>query len=256
MLDVTPIPAFDDNYIWMIRVGDRAVIVDPGDPDVVTAALEAEGLTLDTILITHHHGDHTGGVEALVGSHETVRVIGPQNSPTQALYHDTVGDGDHIEVLGLNFSVLGVPGHTLDHIAYVQEQQRLLFCGDTLFVGGCGRLFEGSAEQMQASLAKLVSLPQDTRVFCAHEYTQSNLRFASHLEPANQALSALVTSVEAKRTLGEPTVPSSIAQECATNPFVRWGSADILTALKAANRYTGDSPAQVLGAVRSWKDEF
>jgi len=256
MLSVTPIAAFDDNYIWMIRSENRAAIVDPGDPDVVTVALEAEGLVLDTILITHHHGDHTGGIETLVERHEGARVIGPKNSPTQALYQEVVGDGDHVEVLGMTFSVLGVPGHTLDHIAYAQEQQRLLFCGDTLFVGGCGRLFEGTAEQMQSSLAKLIKLPQDTQVFCAHEYTQSNLRFASHVEPDNEALAALVSTVAERRARGEPTVPSTIAQECATNPFVRWESAEIRRRLKAENRYVGDRPAEVLGAVRAWKDEF
>ncbi len=252
-LSVLTIPAFNDNYIWCLTVGDgRAAVVDPGDPAPVLAALEAHSLTLDTIMITHHHGDHTGGLLALKAS-TSCRVVGPVN-PAITGIDTTLEDGDAIDVLGLRFKVLAVPGHTLDHIAYWGHDA--LFCGDTLFAGGCGRVFEGTFPMMRASLEKLRGLPGDTAVYCAHEYTLANLRFAQAADPGNISLAERAARCQLLREQQTPTVPSRLSDELATNPFLRWDDAAVLANLTQQERLTGSAPDDAFAALRQWKDSF
>jgi hydroxyacylglutathione hydrolase len=252
-MNITPIPAFSDNYIWMIFHEGRAAVVDPGDPAPVLTALEDQALSLDTIIITHHHFDHTGGVAALKSA-TGCRVIGPDNPKIGDIDY-TMVEGAQVTVLGHGFEVMEVPGHTLDHIAYYSAENRTLFCGDTLFVGGCGRVFEGTFPMMQQSLAKLRDLPSETKVYCTHEYTMANLTFARKVEPLNADLLAHIETCEQRRDSDLPTVPSTIGQELLINPFLRWNSPAIIAQLKHEGRHTGDSAADVFGAVRGWKDE-
>jgi len=254
--DVTiePIPAFDDNYLWLLVRGSQAAVVDPGDAAPVLQRLQQRNLSLQAILVTHHHGDHVGGVASL--SRATgARVHGPGAEAIPARDVALAG-GSRIEVLGVAFDVLDVPGHTLGHIAYHAPALRALFCGDTLFAAGCGRLFEGTAAQMTASLAKLASLPADTRVYCAHEYTLSNLRFALAVEPDSEALRRRQQACAALRRRGEPTLPSTIADELATNPFLRCSEPDVRRAAEA--RAGGPLPTaeSVFTVIRQWKNVF
>lgn len=252
MLTISPINAFSDNYIWLIRRGNQGFVVDPGEPGPVQTALNADGIELAGILVTHHHFDHTGAVAAL--KDETgCAVWGPPDSPAGP-YDHIVAEGDTVSVLGVAFSVLNVPGHTLDHIAYYSPAEQALFCGDTLFVGGCGRVFEGTPPQMRASLEKLSRLPADTLIFCAHEYTLANLRFARLVEPENTELANFLSACERKREQNEPTVPSRISDELSCNPFLRWQSPEILKTLEAAGRLIDDSPDGIFTAVREWKN--
>ena len=257
MLSVDPIPAFSDNYIWLIydQESREAFVVDPGDAAPVEQRLQEMQLTLTGILITHHHFDHTGGLEQLCAAHAPI-VYGPRNPQVERITHRLVA-GDNIEVLGQSFTVLEVPGHTLDHIAFYHDADKpLLFCGDTLFAGGCGRVFEGNPPMMYQSLQSLAQLPAATRIYCAHEYTLANLAFAHAVEPDNNALSQRIAQAEASRSRGEPTVPSTIALELQTNPFLRCDQPALLDALRAQNRLDGDSAAEVFTTVRGWKDSF
>lgn len=254
-LTITPIPAFSDNYIWCLDNGQLAAVVDPGDAWPVLEHLKLSGLQLACILITHHHPDHVGGVKTL--KRETgCRVVGPDNPAIAGIDH-CVAEGDAFECLGRNVEVLDVPGHTLDHIAYLLDREPLaLFCGDTLFAGGCGRLFEGTPAMMRGSLAKVARLPGDTEVYCAHEYTLSNLAFAEAAEPGNTALARRIEDCRGRREAGEPTLPATIATERETNPFLRWDSATVVDTLRAAGRLTSTEPDAVFAALRSWKDNF
>ncbi len=252
MLSISPIPAFNDNYIWLIETEHGAWVVDPGDPAPVLDALAHKQLSLSGVLITHHHFDHTGGIAALRERFPELIVYGPDNPLIEGITHP-VRDGERVVVDDHTFEVIAVPGHTLDHVAYVGED--VLFCGDTLFAGGCGRMFEGSPPVMQASLAKLAQLPENTKVYCAHEYTLANLAFAKAVEPNNAALDARIEQARALREQGVPTVPSDIALERATNPFLRWDVTEVKHAAKAHTARDG-SPAAVFGALRQWKDEF
>lgn len=258
MLNVTPIPAFNDNYIWMIRLlgTNRVMVVDPGDANPVLKTLEQQELSLEGILITHHHNDHIGGLEKLL-EHRKVPVYGPHNPSIKAITQ-RLSEGEQVDVFGDTFKVLEVPGHTQDHIAFISQSrpQPLLFCGDTLFAGGCGRLFEGSAEQMYNSLTKLAKLPTDTAVFPAHEYTLANLRFALTVEGSNQALHDYQSWCQKQREAGLPTVPSSIANEHAINPFLRSNEPSVCTSV---SQYCGqrlDNPISVFRETRAWKDHF
>ena len=262
MLKVFPVPAFNDNYLWVIDDGCCAAVVDPGDAAPVVDYLERTSLTLTAILITHHHGDHVGGINALLDRYPSngIQVYGPasENIPSCNV---RLQEGD-IVVLGapaVRFDVIDVPGHTAGHIALYSPSAGWLFCGDTLFGGGCGRLFEGTAKQMQTSLAKLRELPAATRFFCGHEYTLSNLRFAIAVEPDNARLQQRITNDTATRARGEPTLPSTIAVERDTNPFFRWDEATVkLAAERASSGNIGPNaaPDLVFGAIREWKNHF
>tara|TARA_B100001287_G_scaffold266093_1_gene259666 strand:+ start:91 stop:873 length:783 start_codon:yes stop_codon:yes gene_type:complete len=251
-LTISPIPAFSDNYIWLIQSAANAYVVDPGETEPVLKALEHHGLALMGILVTHHHYDHTGAIDALRQA-TGCAVSGPTESPAGP-YDQIVQDGDIVDVLGVDFEVIAVPGHTLDHIAYVSRAENALFCGDTLFVGGCGRVFEGSNEQMRASLAKLAALPGSSRVFCAHEYTLTNLQFALQVEPENRALLEAMRHCTEKRDKGEPTVPSTLAEELRYNPFLRWDSPEIRQTLSNEGLLEQDSDDGVFAAAREWKN--
>ncbi len=255
-LQVTAIPAFADNYLWLIHDGQHAAVVDPGDAAPVEAALASLNLTLVAILLTHHHADHAGGVAALVAGRK-VPVYGPARERIAGV-SVLLSEGQSVNVpsLGLNLSVLDVPGHTAGHIAYVAAEQRWLFCGDTLFAGGCGRLFEGTAQQMTASLQKFAELPDDTAVYCAHEYTVSNLRFAVAAEPGNAEIAARLDDAQQRRARGEATVPSAIGLEKQTNPFLRYREPAVIASLQASGRLDNDDPVAAFAALREWKNSF
>lgn len=248
---VLPVPCLSDNYAYLVTAGGAdAIVVDPSEAEPVIAALAREGLRLVGILNTHHHHDHVGGNEALVARFGAMPVYAHESDqgrvPGQT---EQVQEGRAIEVAGLTFEVLHVPGHTTGAVAYVGHGA--VFTGDTLFVAGCGRLFEGTPAMMYTSLCeKLGKLPGDTRVYCGHEYTASNLRFAQHVEPGNTAVREKLAKVTAMRDRGEATVPSTIAEELATNPFLRVGEASVQSA------FPGETAADVLGAVRKAKDGF
>ena len=256
-INVITVPAFADNYLWLFHCeGDkRAFIVDPGDATPVLTALETHQLQLEGILITHHHPDHTGGIDNLL-AHKKVPVYGPGGGSVPQVDHPLI-EGDTVALSnGLQFQVLAVPGHTLDHIAYFCANEKTLFCGDTLFAGGCGRLFEGTPAQMYQSLTKLAQLPGETLVYCAHEYTMANLAFAQAVEADNAELGSRVKREGERRQQGEATVPSTIAIELATNPFLR---SHEISVVKAAEHHSGQQlaePSAVLGAIRAWKDQF
>ncbi|MBV6474917.1 MAG: hydroxyacylglutathione hydrolase [Rhodocyclaceae bacterium] len=253
-MDIHALRAFDDNYIWLLRQGRHVVVVDPGDEAPVLRYLEAERAGLAAILLTHHHGDHSGGVAALLGRHPAP-VFGPANE-TIAGVSRPLREGDRVDLpdLGGSLRVIDVPGHTRGHVAYYGHGA--LFCGDTLFACGCGRLFEGTAAQMWASLGKLAALPADTRVYCAHEYTQANIRFALAVEPGNEALQARAARVAEQRAQDQATVPFALAEELATNPFLR---SAIPAVAAAAERHCGatlDGPSEVFAALREWRNGF
>lgn len=254
MIELQSLPAFTDNYIWMVHDGREAAVVDPGDAEVVRRALAAQGLVLRAILVTHHHPDHTGGVQGLRDL-----LQGPVYAPAREATPEPrvpVTPNSRLEVLGLPVQVLDVPGHTAGHVAYVMEppgQSPLLFCGDTLFSGGCGRLFEGTPAQMHASLQALSALPTDTRVCCAHEYTLSNLRFASLVEPGNADLQAYQRQCAAWRAQGRPTLPSTVEIERRINPFLRCHLPEVRASARAQGA-AGDDPVAVLAALREWKN--
>ncbi|EXI76406.1 MAG TPA: hydroxyacylglutathione hydrolase [Candidatus Accumulibacter phosphatis] len=253
MFDVIRIPAFKDNYIWLLRKGAAAAVVDPGDARPVLEVLEREGLTLASILITHHHADHQGGVAALL-AHYRAEVFGPAAEPINGVSRPLRG-GETIHPAGCDsgFTVIAVPGHTLGHLAYYGSG--CLFCGDTLFAGGCGRLFEGTPAQMLASLACLAALPDETAVYCAHEYTQANLRFALAVEPGNRDLQCRLAEVIEARARGLATVPSTIACEKASNPFLRCTQPEVVESARHRGAGTADKVA-VFTALREWKNSF
>jgi hydroxyacylglutathione hydrolase len=260
-MNLVPLPAFADNYIWMLQIESGAIVVDPGDAQPVLDAIARCGVNLAAILVTHHHADHVGGVDELREA-TGAAVFGPAGEVIPEPY-TPLAQGDTAEVLGLSFSVIDVPGHTAGHIAYFLPAQAspdgvpLLFCGDTLFSGGCGRLFEGTPRQMLDSLDALAALPADTRVCCAHEYTLSNLRFARAVEPTNEALTQYLASCEARRASGVPTLPSRIDTERSVNPFLRSREASVRSALSTRfglDAHAGD--ADVFAALRQWKNDF
>lgn len=257
-LSVLTVPIFRDNYVWLIHNGNHAVAVDPGESAPVLAALDQNGLTLAAIVLTHRHDDHIGGVEALLQK-KAVPVFGPRHEsvPIQSLTHP-VSEGDNVTLptLPLRLKVLDTPGHTVGHISYYAEAQGWLFCGDTLFTGGCGRLIEGNAKQMTESLAKLTALPDNTLVYCAHEYTISNLQFALAVEPGNQALQARMAEAKTAREQGRPTVPSKLALEKATNPFLRYNDPGIMDNMLTKGFLKQREPVASFAAIREWKNNF
>lgn len=278
-----PIPAFEDNYLWLLHDGRRAVVVDPGDAQPVLRMLQDRQLQLESILVTHHHPDHIGGVDALREA-TGAKVFGPAREHIPPPF-TPLQDGDTVRALDLDFQVIDVPGHTAGHIAFylaptlsasrdalplkgthpawggpapdgiVLDGRPLLFCGDTLFSGGCGRLFEGTPAQMLASLDRLAALPGATRVCCTHEYTMGNLRFALAVEPDNRELIGYHARCAALRDDGEPTLPTSIAQELLINPFLRTRQATVMAAARRFDPAAHDDNT-VFAAIRQWKNQF
>ena len=255
-MNLSALPAFADNYIWMLHDGTQAVVVDPGDAAPVLQALKARGLQLVGILVTHHHPDHVGGVDALRASLQGP-VWGPARENISKPF-TPLQDGDVITVLGHRFQVIDVPGHTAGHIAYFQldeDEAPLLFCGDTLFSAGCGRLFEGTPAQMHHSLSRLAALPGSTQVCCTHEYTLSNLKFAAAVEPGNAERAQYHARCETLRAQGLPTLPSSIALEREVNPFLRCEAPEVVATARAHGA-ANDDKVSVLAALREWKNRF
>lgn len=257
MKKLIALPAFSDNYLWLLHDGKQALVVDPGDAQPVLATLQGHGLQLETILVTHHHPDHVGGVDTLRAV-TGAAVYGPARERIPEPLTRLTG-GDTVAALGFEFTVIDVPGHTAGHIAYYcpdMDGTPLLFCGDTLFSGGCGRLFEGTPAQMLASLDALAALPGNTRVCCTHEYTLSNLKFARAVEPHNTALRDYQTHCKALRADNLPTLPTSLAQELEINPFLRSRQADVIAAAVAHNPSGPRDEAGIFASLRAWKNNY
>lgn len=253
--EITPLEAFSDNYIWMISEAGSplTMAVDPGDESPLLAWLERKGKRLAAILVTHHHYDHTGGIPELLEAFPGIPVYGPARERIRGVTH-RVAEGAQVAIEGIagSFRVMDVPGHTAGHIAYYGEGA--LFCGDTLFAAGCGRIFDGTCEQLADSLARIARLPAETQIYCAHEYTLDNLGFAAWVEPESEALRSRGERELAKRQAGEPTPPTSLSLELETNPFLR---TDIGHVRKAAEKAAGRklaTPTEVFTALRQWKD--
>ena len=256
MFNIFPVKAFSDNYIWTMVQGKTAVVVDPGDASPVIEFLETNELRLEAIIITHHHFDHSGGIQELTSKYDCP-AYGPSGGHINGITKP-LADNEPFEVVGTTFEALATPGHTNDQLAYYSNDagDPILFCGDTLFAGGCGRLFEGTPLQMQTSLNRFSSLPMNTKVYCGHEYTESNLVFALAVEPANKDILQRLEEVKTLRNENKVTLPSLIELELKTNPFMR---TNIESVKSSAEKYTGEilkSNSDVLGAIRSWKDNF
>lgn len=254
MIRTSPLPAFSDNYIWVLHNDQYAAVVDPGDATPVRDFLTQNRLELTDILITHHHADHTGGVGSLVDD-TAARVHAPRDAPLNCMA-DRVADGDEVTItsLGLTFKVVGTPGHTLDHVCYYDGTR--LFCGDTLFIGGCGRLFEGTAAMMLSSLQKISSLPAETLLYCAHEYTLNNYRFAEEVDPDNPHLQQQMSLANQKRRNHQETVPGTLAVELNTNPFLRCSDPVIQQAVSKASGCEAAATLDTFRLLREWKDRF
>jgi hydroxyacylglutathione hydrolase len=253
-LDIVGLPAFADNYIWVLRRGTSVACVDPGDAAPLLDYLQTTGTRLAAILVTHHHHDHVDGIADILDRH-AAPVYGPaaENIPGVS---QAIAGGDRVELaeLGEAFDVLALPGHTRGHVAYYRRG--MLFCGDTLFGAGCGRLFEGTAAQMHASLARIKALPPDTRIYCAHEYTAANLRFAAAVEPGNAAVRARIDAVARLRERRQPTVPSLLSEELATNPFLREDAPEVVSAAAARLGRQPASPVEAFASIREWKNIY
>jgi hydroxyacylglutathione hydrolase len=251
---VVALRAFADNYIWTLRDATHAVVVDPGDAQPVLDYLEREKLQLAAILNTHHHADHVGGNAALLARHPAP-VYGPRDERiAEVSVRLADGEGFTLPHFGIAMETLEIPGHTRSHVAFFGGG--MLFCGDTLFAAGCGRLFEGTPRQMYDSLTRLSRLPDDTLVYCGHEYTLSNLRFARAAEPDNTRLPELEARMQALRDRDQPTLPSTIGQEKASNPFLRVGEAGVIRSASARAQKQLSDPVSVLAAIRDWKNQF
>ena len=255
MINIEPIKAFDDNYIWLMTTNEGSIVVDPGENINLLKVIEKKNIKLDAILVTHHHYDHTGGIKELLTKYPNLKVYGPNNNVD--LIKSRLVDGELLNVIGVDFEVIEIPGHTLDHIAYYANinNSPLLFCGDTLFAGGCGRVFEGTFDQMYESLMKLKKLPQNTRIYCGHEYTINNLKFAKAVEPDNIDLIARYNDVIDLRKNNIPTLPSTLSIELKTNPFLRAEKNNVQKIIPHEFK-TGLSEKEIFSALRQWKDNF
>lgn len=259
-IQLIAVPAFSDNYLWMVCKDDHAIVVDPGQAAPVQTILHQHELKLDAILLTHHHNDHVGGVLELQQATQAV-IYGPARENLPACDH-RMSEGDTLELASVDLSlcVLDVPGHTAGHIAYHgvlgSQEQPIVFCGDTLFAAGCGRLFEGTPEQMMESLGKLAALHSDTLICCAHEYTLANLKWALAVEPDNQALRERWSAASRLRELAQPTLPSHLQLELDTNPFLRTSQPRVAAAAAHHARHTLDQPSAVFATLREWKNNF
>ena len=249
-LQLCALAALDDNYIWLVHDGCHALVIDPGEAKVVSHFLQQQQLQLSAILITHHHGDHCHGVPELRRQWPQASAFGPAS--VAPLLTQIVAEGSQItlEAPAIRLCTWAVPGHTLDHLAY--HGHGWLFCGDTLFAAGCGRLLGGSAAQLYSSLQRLAELPATTLICCAHEYTLANLAFATTVEPDNNAISARIQRDRQRRQQGQATLPSTLAEELATNPFLRCHLPQIAAAVDAV----ADEPVRVFTKLRQWKDKF
>ena len=256
MFEVSAIKAFSDNYIWTLIKDGEVTVVDPGDPEPVKNYLNEKDLTLKNILITHHHFDHTGGIEKLTDKYGC-EVYGPDGGHIKGI-GVAIQDNQEFTIMDVTFKAFATPGHTLDHLSYYVEDDSnpLLFCGDTLFSGGCGRLFEGSPKQMHTSLSRLAELPGKTKVFCTHEYTESNLRFAIAVEPNNRHIKDKIEEVQELRRKDLETLPSTISEELNINPFLRCNQNDVINSAESYCKTQLSESHEVLGAIREWKDNF
>jgi len=257
MLEIIPLPAFEDNYIWLLRnaLSNGVVVVDPGDETPVLDWLQSHAANyLAAILITHHHYDHVDGLPELLAAYPGIPVYGPSGRNAIAGVTHPVAEGDALSINGLDasFTVLEVPGHTADHIAYYAEDA--LFCGDTLFAGGCGRVFDGTLEQLSDSLHRIAQLPSQTRIYCGHEYTLANLGFAAWVEPESSAITARIARERTRRAAGEPTLPSLLQVELETNPFLRTSEPGVKAAAERAAGTPLGSAGEIFTALRQWKD--
>ena len=254
MINIEPIKAFNDNYIWLATTNEGSIVIDPGEAHKTIKYLKENDLNLDAILITHHHFDHTGGIEDML-KFRNVDVYGPVNNIPSI--NKQLRDGDLFSVIGIDFKIIEIPGHTLDHIAFFSENNGnpVLFCGDTLFSSGCGRVFEGTFEQMHKSILKLKSLPANTKIYSGHEYTQSNLKFALEVEPLNQKLISRYNDVQDLLNKGIPTLPTTLELELEVNPFLRCQAREVQNSVvKQFN--TSNHEDEIFKALRQWKDNF
>jgi hydroxyacylglutathione hydrolase len=255
MIKIESIEAFTDNYIWLITTIEGSIVIDPGESSKIINFLKEKQLNLKAILVTHHHFDHTGGINEIL-FHFPVDVFGPFNNGIENI-NKKLKDGDKVSIIGIEFEIIEIPGHTLDHIAFYSENNGspILFCGDTLFAGGCGRVFEGTSDQMYESLNKLKILPDNTSVYCGHEYTLSNLKFAKEAEPFNQNTLSRYNEVLELREKGFPSIPSSLSTELKTNPFLRSDVEEVQENISIKFKTTKE-PKEIFKALRSWKDNF
>ena len=254
MINIEQIKAFNDNYIWLATTNEGSIVIDPGEAHKTIKYLKENDLNLDAILITHHHFDHTGGIEDML-KFRSVDVYGPVNNIPSI--NKQLRDGDLFSVIGIDFKIIEIPGHTLDHIAFFSENNGnpVLFCGDTLFSSGCGRVFEGTFEQMYESILKLKSLPANTKIYSGHEYTQSNLKFAMEVEPLNQKLISRYNDVQDLLNKGIPTLPTTLELELEVNPFLRCQAREVQNSVvKQFN--TSNHEDEIFKALRQWKDNF
>jgi len=254
MLKVEPIKAFSDNYIWLVTTNQGSIVVDPGESSKICKLLNENSIDLKGILITHHHFDHTDGISDILKI-KNIEVYGPSNNINTI--SKRLKGGDSINIIGINFKVIEVPGHTLDHIAFhaIYENFSILFCGDTLFCGGCGRVFEGTYEQMHNSLKKISTLPINTKIYCGHEYTESNLFFATEVEPENKKLTDFYNEIKLKRQKDEVSLPTTLQKELDINPFLRCNKKNIQTNISEKFNIK-QNEADVFAAIRKWKDNF
>ena len=255
MINIEPIKAFDDNYIWLMTTNEGSIVIDPGESINLLKTIEQNDIKLVAILITHHHYDHTGGIEELLIKYPNLKVYGPINNIDSI--KSRLMDGEKLNIIGVDFEVIEIPGHTLDHIAYYANinSSPILFCGDTLFAGGCGRVFEGTFDQMYESLMKLKKLPQNTKIYCGHEYTINNLQFAKAVEPDNIDLITRYNDALNLRKNNIPTLPSTLSIELKTNPFLRCEKNNVQKIISEKFK-TGHSEKEIFSALRQWKDNF